>query len=181
MNQVFAIVGAQLRSRAINQLDSRLRTKLNPSDIVQETLLAAHCDLSRFQGATRAELIAWLQGILHHRVQNAVRHYVQTEKRCLNVEKPLLTGSSAETCAIAVWETPSAQAIANEESANLAAALQALPPRYEQVIRLRNELALSFGEIGTTLGCSPDAAQKLWSRAVHMLSERLANYGAVHP
>ena len=51
--------------------------------------------------------------------------------------------------------------------------LQQLSPRYEQVIRLRNELKLSFAEVAIAMSCSADAAQKLWTRAVKQLSRTL--------
>ena len=61
----------------------------------------------------------------------------------------------------------------NEEFQRLEEAIQQLPPRYEQVIRLRNELKLSFAEVAVAMSCSPDAAQKLWTRAVKQLSRTL--------
>jgi RNA polymerase sigma factor (sigma-70 family) len=69
--------------------------------------------------------------------------------------------------------SPSRHAAANEERGRLEQALKALMPRYEQVIRLRNELKLSFNEVGVALNCSADAAQKCWSRAVQQLANHL--------
>ena len=41
-------------------LDPRLQSKLDASDIVQQTLLNAHRTLSEFRGNTDAEMMAWL-------------------------------------------------------------------------------------------------------------------------
>ena len=46
------------------QLDPRLRGELDPSDIVQQTLLKAHENLRRSGGGPDAELQAWLRAIL---------------------------------------------------------------------------------------------------------------------
>src|SRR5262249_39633086 len=52
------------------QLDTRLRSKLDSSDIVQQTLLRAYQGLDAFHGRSVTELIAWLRTILAHTVAN---------------------------------------------------------------------------------------------------------------
>src|SRR5262245_59287646 len=55
--------------------DPKLRAKGNPSDLVQETFLAARQNFSDFRGATVAEFAAWLAAILRHRRLNFVRRF----------------------------------------------------------------------------------------------------------
>src|SRR5438093_5147984 len=64
-----------LRLLARLQLDPRLLAKIDPSDIVQETLLKAHQARDQFRGQTDAEMAGWLRSILAHTLTDALRHY----------------------------------------------------------------------------------------------------------
>src|SRR4051794_41931574 len=55
-----------LRLLARLQLDPRLRSRLDSSDIAQETLLKAHERRDQFPGKTGGERIAWARAVLAH-------------------------------------------------------------------------------------------------------------------
>ena len=54
-------------------LDPRLQSKLDPSDVVQQTMLQAHRALREFRGTTDAEMAAWLRQILARNLTHAIR------------------------------------------------------------------------------------------------------------
>src|SRR5262245_39796086 len=64
-----------LRALAQIELGRRLRSKVDPSDIVQQSLLEAHQDLANLKGKTEAELVAWLRTILSRNLLNTARDY----------------------------------------------------------------------------------------------------------
>src|SRR3954464_2603343 len=62
-----------LRLLARLQLQARLQSKLDASDVVQQVLLKAHENQEQFRGQTSAEQAAWLRQILARTLANAVR------------------------------------------------------------------------------------------------------------
>src|SRR5229473_4224741 len=65
-----------LRLLARTQIDFALRVRLDPSDLVQETLLEAHRDFPQFLGTTeKEELVTWLRRILVRNLADQVKHH----------------------------------------------------------------------------------------------------------
>jgi RNA polymerase sigma-70 factor (ECF subfamily) len=158
---------------AQRNLDPKLQAKGGASDLVQETFLEAQRDFGQFQGTTETELLAWLRRLLLNNVGNFARRYRDTDKRAVGREVALPgEGSSAGAGALAGSEpTPSGLAMEQEQAQALQRALARLPDEYRCVIQLRYQQAKSFEEIGRLLNRSPDAARKLWTRAMERLRQ----------
>lgn len=178
LNAIFDELRAYFRRQAEQRLDAQLRVKTSPSDLVQETFVRAYEGIASFQGKTRGELIAWVHGILRHRLLTAQRQFRGSSKRDLSRERKNSGRNVGITgCMAPSQSSPSRRAIAKEDADRLAAELQQLPERQEQVIRLRNELHLSFDEVAQVMDCTAAAAQKLWTRAVKQLALKLRSRG----
>lgn len=65
-------------------IDPRLAGKIGESDIVQQTLLEAHQQFSKFRGNTEAERAAWLRTILANNVKDALKHFSRDHAPVIN-------------------------------------------------------------------------------------------------
>jgi RNA polymerase sigma-70 factor (ECF subfamily) len=120
-----------LRLLARAQLDPRLRAKVEPSDLVQLTMLEALRAAASFRGTTEAERAAWLRGILAGQFAHAVRD-LHRGKRDMDRERSLEVALGASSARLDGWlaaegASPSDQAAWNEQTLRLAAAVEALP------------------------------------------------------
>lgn len=163
-------------------LDGALLAKVDPSDVVQETLLAAFRDFARFRGATEAELVAWLRGILAHRLAMAVRHFRGTAARDIDRERAIAGALDRSSGALdglipAKGPTPSQQARRRERGVILADALAALPPDHRQVVTLRVFHHLDWQSVAGRMNRSPNAARMLWTRALEKLGVMIGRKG----
>lgn len=156
---------------ANKKLEAGLQSKVGASDLVQETLLKARQCIGRFEGDSESQLLLWLRRILIHQLAHTSRSYRQCAKRDISREQELDDGDSRNVWGELIDQapTPRGNAIANERVKALERTVDQLPEHYREVIRLRSFELRPFGEIGQLLQTSPDAARKLWCRAVEML------------
>jgi RNA polymerase sigma-70 factor (ECF subfamily) len=157
---------------AQRQVGPDLHAKDSASDLVQETFLEAKRDFAQFQGSTEGELLAWLRELLLNNLGYFTARYRATHMRDVAREVAVDNGdSSANPRAGLAADTPSpsAQVMEREQARALQEALARLPADYCQVLTLRYQEGRSFEEIGQLTNRSPDAARKLWGRAMDRL------------
>ena len=91
-----------LRLLAQLQLDPRLRGKLDPSDVVQQTLLEAYAKRHQFRGSTEGKWLAWLRQALAHNLADALRAFGQA-RRDVARERSLEAAVEASSRRLEVW------------------------------------------------------------------------------
>ena len=162
-----------LRMVARLHWDARLRGKLDPEDLVQQTLLEAHRSLGQFRGETDAELAGWLTQILAHQLAHAVRYYTQA-MRDLGQEVPLEDEAEASSAPLERWlaadhSSPSERAHRNECAVRLAAALEHLPGAQREAVELRHLHGWTVAAIARRLNRSTPAVAGLLQRGLRQL------------
>jgi RNA polymerase sigma-70 factor (ECF subfamily) len=166
-----------LRLLARLQLDPRLRSKLDPSDIAQNVLLQAAAGCKQFQGKTDAERVAWLRKILATELARASRD-LGRQKRDIRREQSFEQALDESSRRLEHFladdqSTPSEQAERNEHLLLLAAALASLPDRQREAVELHYFHELSPAEIADLLGCTVKAVGGLLHRGLDKLHEKL--------
>src|SRR5438309_11090656 len=114
-----------LRLLARMQLDPRLRSRLDPSDVVQEALLKAHERRNQFRGTSDGEQAAWLRRILANTLADAVRQFARQQG---DLECCLEAGLEQSSVRLEQWleagePSPPTQAARQEKLFRLAGAL----------------------------------------------------------
>jgi len=171
---------AYLSLLARAQIGRHLRSRVDDSDVVQETFLVAHRDFASFRGTTEAEFVAWLRNILAARLADLVRRHLKARARDVWLQQSLAgeLNRSSQALAFALaarGSSPSQEAARRELGVLLADAIQALPADYGEVIVLRHLEGLPFAEVAARMGRTVDSVEKLWVRALARLRRRLGD------
>jgi RNA polymerase sigma-70 factor (ECF subfamily) len=159
---------------ATTQISPLLRRRLAPSDLVQETMLAAQESFPQFNGGSERELLGWLRQILINSLHDAMETHLQAKKRDMRREVSIEQVSAALDQSVLNFAnvlasrgpSPSAAVRQRERSVLLANQLAKLKPDYRDVIVLRNLQGLPFEEVAARMNRKPSAVRMLWLRAI---------------
>ena len=177
-NELFDRCRSYVNVVARAQVESWLRTKVDASDLVQQTLMEAHQGFADFRGNSEGEWLAWLKRILSHNAADYVRRYHTAEKRRANREIPMAAMGGDKSGEYQYdpsdpGDSPSELVMRYENEIEVADAIARLPDDYRDVIMLRNLQRLPFSEVAQQMGRSRPAVQMLWMRAIKKLEEVL--------
>jgi RNA polymerase sigma-70 factor, ECF subfamily len=164
----------------------RLRAKLGPSDIVQETLLRAHQKREQFRGETEAELKAWLRQILTRVVSNRAREFLDVAGRDAGREVSLHEAVEHSSARLEAWlaseqSSPSQRAQRNEQMECLARALESLPDQQKQAVILHYFHGMTLEEVSAAIGKSLSAVGGLLKRGLRALRLQLEDPSGPQP
>jgi RNA polymerase sigma-70 factor (ECF subfamily) len=161
------------------QLGDRLRGKLDPSDVVQQTLLDAHRQRGQFRGSTPAEMAGWLRRMLACNLADALRA-LGRHKRDAARERSLEAALDQSSARVAAWlaaeqSSPSEQAQRGEELLRLTEALATLPEAQREALALHYWQGLTLAETAERLGRTLAAVAGLLQRGLKALRTSLNN------
>jgi len=174
LGQLLQLYRNYLTILATTQLDRRLRRRMSPSDLVQEAMLAAHCDFAKFRGSSERELLAWLRQILINCLHHAMETHLDAKRRDVRREISVEQVSAVLDRSVVQFvqvladrgPSPSEPLRRRERAVALADQLAKLRAPYRDVIVLRNLQGLTFEEIADRMGRNAGAVRMLWLRAI---------------
>jgi RNA polymerase sigma-70 factor (ECF subfamily) len=183
VERLFAKYRDQLKRMVAVRMDPRLAARLDPSDIVQETLTEASRMLADYFKNRPMPFYPWLRKLAWERLVDSHRQHVRAEKRSVRREQLVDIGLSAESVAflakglLARESSPSARTIRQELLDRVAAAMEQLAASDREILILRHLEQLTVRESAEVLGISRSAAKVRHFRAVKRLHDLLGNTG----
>jgi len=177
LGRVLETCRGYLLAMAEAELGSTLRPKAGASDLVQDSLLEAQKGFEHFRGSTGEEFLAWVGHIMKNNVADLGRKFRSTQRREIGREGSL-HAESPGTISAPSDERPIDLLTAAEDASQLHAAIARLPAETRDIISWRHQDRLSWDEIGRLIDKTPEAARKVWFRALERLREELdGNHG----
>jgi RNA polymerase sigma-70 factor (ECF subfamily) len=177
--QLFAQHQAYLHRLVELRLDTRLRARLDPADVVQEAQLEALRRLDAYLDRPTLPFRLWLRQIACDRALKARRQHVGAARRAVGREVPLPEQSSVLLARqlLADDATPSQQVSRGELARRLRQAVTQLPEADRDLVMMRHFEGLSNKEVACLLGLEPATASRRHGRALLRLHRILSEGG----
>jgi RNA polymerase sigma-70 factor (ECF subfamily) len=155
------------------QVAPRLRGKIDPSGVVQQTLAEACRCLAQTEGWSEEQRLAWLRRILANNLTDEIRK-LTTQGRDVHRECSLEAALEQSSARFDAWlaadqSSPSMHAQRHEQALRLADALAQLPDAQREALILQHWHDWPIADIGRHLGRSPAAVAGLLHRGLQRL------------
>jgi RNA polymerase sigma-70 factor (ECF subfamily) len=180
--ELFARHGPPVRQMIEARIDARLRTRLDPSDVVQETHLEAYRRLADYLERQPMPFHLWLRKMAYERLLNLRRDHLTAARRSVLRELPLPESSSLLLANRLLpggssRGSPSARLARREQATQVRQALAQLPENDREILLLRYVDNLSNEESAALLEIAPAAASKRHGRAILRLHKIMLSLG----
>jgi RNA polymerase sigma-70 factor (ECF subfamily) len=152
---------AAIRGSVGRRLGGRIRSRVDPSDVVQETQLDVLRRLGEFLRKRPIPFRLWVVKLAHQRLTKIERFHLATAKRSTAREVPLPDRSSLELARHLVSREPNPVVAASEQELARAVrqVLAKLTHQDREILTLRNFEQLSNSETAQVLGLPPETAK----------------------
>jgi RNA polymerase sigma-70 factor (ECF subfamily) len=180
--ELFESYRERLRHMVELRIDTRLRTRLDASDVLQEAYLELAGDLDVYRADPKLQPLLWMRLHVGRRLTLLHRRHLGTAMRDAGLEislyrEALPQASSAALAAMLLGRhtSPTQAAQRAERLLRVQEALNALDPIDREVLALKHFEELSRAETAQVLMISPEAAAKRYFRALKRLKAVLAS------
>jgi RNA polymerase sigma-70 factor (ECF subfamily) len=158
------------------RMEPKLRQKLDPSDVVQETLALASQRIDDYLARRPASFRIWLRGTALEQLVDARRRH-RAQKRSLEREVRISDVSSMAIAKVLAASRPSERLLRCEIVAQVREALDNMPEADREILVMRHAEGLSNGDVAEVLELELKTASKRYGRALQRLAAQLASLG----
>jgi RNA polymerase sigma-70 factor (ECF subfamily) len=169
-----------LRRMVAVRLDARIAARVDPSDVVQETLITAHKRLDAYLADPVVPFYIWLRQLAWDRLADLHRLHVRAARRSVTREyRWTAAGLSDEsTCSLfgclpSAQSTPSEKLMRQEFLRRARQAMELLRETDREILVMRHLEELSVTEVANILGIAPGTVKSRHFRALERLQSVL--------
>ena|SRR5436190_12535913 len=170
---------SRLRRMIGYRMDSRLVQRFDPSDVVQEAMLAASVKMPEYLQERPVSFYPWLRRIAWERLVDLQRQHLGAQRRSVAREEPPpseFSDDSLNELADSIVPQPSSPLtvlVREERLSHLREALLRLDEQQREVLVLRYLEGLSLQEVAEVMGTSVASTKMRHMRAIRRLRELL--------
>lgn len=181
---VFSRFKPQLERIIDFRMDTRVRSRVDANDILQETFLDIKARYREFISDPPVSLFVWFRQItLQVLIEFQRRHFRQKRSVQKEVRINIPAADQSDTSQLIARElvgqltSPSQAAIRAEELEQLREALDSMSDTDREILALRHFEQLSNSEVAEIIGIKPAAASNRYVRAITKLGEIMERLG----
>jgi RNA polymerase sigma-70 factor (ECF subfamily) len=184
LSELFELHRPRLTRMVELRLDTKLRRRLDPGDVVQEAWLETARRFPQWRDQTGLDASAlpihvWLRMVTAQALAQAQRRHLSTRKReavrdvAANESRPSVSAANAADAFIASATSPTQAVRRDELRARVLAALEELDEIDREIVALRHFEGLSNDDVAAELSITTQAASKRFTRALMRLRPAL--------
>jgi RNA polymerase sigma-70 factor (ECF subfamily) len=184
IDQLLACYRPQLRRMVAVRMDSRLKARFDPSDVVQMVLTEAAQKMVSFQKPPE-QFYPWLRQLAWDELARLHRDHIRTKRRSVSREQDDWQGRAADESMMQLADRlavqqlgPSSRLIHKELRTRVRTALEQLAPQDREVLVLRFLEQLGISDTAAALGISESAVKSRQFRAIERLGRLLSDLRA---
>lgn len=170
------------------RMNERVRSRIDPDDVVQEVYLAAASRLHSFRTGDYPSLFVWLRLVAAQTLSNAHRTHLGTLARSVLREQETAPvdlfsdpSVSLSTYFVDRLATPSQHVSREELAGKLHEIIQQMKPLEREILAMRHFEELTNQEVAAVLGIDPRTASMRYVRALERLRQTVAHLPGLQP
>lgn len=146
-----------------------LQSKIDASDLVQQTMMEAYEDLETLKSKDPVHIDSWLRSMLVNNFLDAVRYFRNSLKRDVAREEPL-----TPTLHNKLIDSESGGSRRESELKRMHVAMGKLPSAHQQILRWRYFDGYSYRKISELVSRGEDAVRMMVNRSLDRLNQEIS-------
>lgn len=168
-DEFFSRIRPMLQELAEDLIARDLQSKIDASDLVQQTMLEAYEDLESLKSKDPNHVDSWLRSMLVNNFLDAVRYFRNSLKRDVAREEPLSPSLHNQ-----LTDPPSGSSHRESELKRMHAAMGKLPSAHQQILKWRYFDGFSYRKIAELVSRGEDAVRMMVNRSLDRLNDEIS-------